>query len=484
MHPINSLAIIYLLFTLSSSAIIYGAFQGKLDLSAKYFLTAELLMSVVAGVLFLQNTFPELTNSYTLALANFCTLSSEIAIFFSIQNLVKKVSVKRYFFALFGVLLVVAFLEILRHIDGTKIIVLLFNVLMAYITFSIYLLSKNKLGLALQQNQFMSIFRRFEFALFVCAILRGASFLSSTPLVPRDSPGAVIIIFYAAYIAISVFRYLSYIGLRMTWVDPHSSSPNSLNRGLAKALEEKDELLRGLIASNRVIGISALAGSLAHQLSQPLTAISLQADRSKRELVKSVYNPVLLGSLEEISTQSSKLAELVQNLRQLFSSRTHEFEPFNLHGICGEILEIVSPALQSKKISLIQNVTDDPMVLGDTIQIQQVLINVFNNAIDVISHSDLALKEIQLTISQNENFGILRIQDSGVGIDPAILPVIFELYKTTKQGGLGVGLWLSKTIMERHHGSITALNGVNGGAVFEIQIPLAKASTKTPLFTH
>ena len=311
--------------------------------------------------------------------------------------------------------------------------------------------------------------------LIIFAVMRGLSYFSSSILVPRDSPGAFVIVMFTIYVTMSVFRYLSYIGLRITWVDPLTFAVNPLNKNLAKAIEEKDSLLRGLIASNRVIGISALASSLAHQLSQPLTAISLQADRSRREIAKSANNPLLAASLDEISSQSGKLAELVQNLRQLFSSRSYEFHAFNLQKACNEILEIVKPTLQAKKITLIQSLTSNPVVHGDSIQIQQVLINVFNNAIDVMSHSALTKKEIGLTITQDEKDAILKVEDTGVGIDPEFSPFIFELYKTTKQGGLGVGLWLSKTIMERHQGSITAFNSPHGGAIFEIRIPLAKS---------
>ncbi|WP_128113641.1 sensor histidine kinase [Polynucleobacter necessarius] len=150
-----------------------------------------------------------------------------------------------------------------------------------------------------------------------------------------------------------------------------------------------------------------------------------------------------MNSLDEISTQSGKLAELVKNLRQLFSSRNYEFHSFSLHKACHEILDIVEPTLQSKRITLTQRIDTDPMVHGDAIQIQQVLINVFNNAIDAIATDPEGLngpREIVLSIGQNEQNAVLRIEDSGTGIEPSLLPSIFELYKTTKQGGLGVGL--------------------------------------------
>ena len=118
--------------------------------------------------------------------------------------------------------------------------------------------------------------------------------------------------------------------------------------------------------------------------------------------------------------------------------------------------------------------------MADAIQIQQVLINVFNNAIDSIkSHTktfESKQRAIHFDISQHHSFAVISIQDNASGIDPNVLPNIFELYKTTKQNGLGIGLWLSQAIMDKHQGSITAKNSPDGGAVFEIHIPLADRS--------
>jgi signal transduction histidine kinase len=125
-----------------------------------------------------------------------------------------------------------------------------------------------------------------------------------------------------------------------------------------------------------------------------------------------------------------------------------------------------------KKISLIKDFKSDPIIRGDALQLQQVLINVFNNAVDILTLNETERKNIYFSISNNENYAIIEIRDSGIGISPSLLPNIFELYKTTKQGGIGVGLWLSKTIIEHHHGIITATNEPNHGALFKIEIPL------------
>jgi len=104
--------------------------------------------------------------------------------------------------------------------------------------------------------------------------------------------------------------------------------------------------------------------------------------------------------------------------------------------------------------------------------LQQVLINLFNNAIDSIDEGNSNVREILILITNDEANATLSVTDSGSGINPMAIESLFELYKTTKPNGLGVGLWLSKTIIERHQGKITASNDAHGGAIFEIQIPL------------
>ena len=162
----------------------------------------------------------------------------------------------------------------------------------------------------------------------------------------------------------------------------------------------------------------------------------------------------------------------MKNLRQLFNANYLEFHEVDMEATANELLEIIEPTLESKKIQLTKNITKGITALGDAIQIQQVLINLLNNAIDAISASDRGLREIKLSITAEDQFAVIRVEDSGTGIESSLLPFIFELFKTTKKDGLGIGLWLSQTIIQKHRGDISASNNPNGGALFTIKIPL------------
>ena len=474
MNSFSSLSLNYLLFTLVSSSILFVVFRKRMDASAIYFLIAELFMVISCALLVATNSNYIRIESIGLWLTNFTTLSSEVAILFSIRSLAKKIAQKYFLAGIFLTGLLATLLGFVRDNGHLQLAILMYATALTGLSFLIYSACKKVTTPALANNQFMRTLRLLELVLVGYGILRMLTYFSSTPIIPRDTPTDMAVLIFAIYIVISSFRYMTYVGLRITWVDPRNPSQNLLNKPLVTVLEEKDQLLRGLIASNRVIGISALASSLAHQLSQPLTAIALRAETTRRDLIPTKENTHLISSLDEISVQSGKLAELVKNLRQLFSARNYDFHPINLQNIADEILELVEPTLSAHKISLSKSYQSNPIVFGDAIQLQQVLINVFNNAIDALKKNKATSREIVIAISQNEKVAILEISDNGQGIESSALPTIFELYKTTKQSGLGVGLWLSKTILERHHGNISASNNPNGGAIFTIEIPLNK----------
>ena len=324
----------------------------------------------------------------------------------------------------------------------------------------------------LNDNRFIKWVGIFEMGMVLFFFIRLLANLVGVSIQYREANVASIS-FYSFAIACNVFRFISYIALRITWVNPESAQTNPLNEKLANALKEKDLLLTGLMASNRVIGISALASSLAHQLSQPLTAIALQAESLKRNLTgKFSKNNSLIESAEEICLHSGSLSHLVQNLRQLFASNKFQFQALHLVDITKQIIEIINPKLESKNIILKTDLNSNPQIYGDKIQLQQVIINLLNNSIDAIDSSNSTNKTLNIIISQTESFGTIKVKDSGTGISSDILSKLFELYQSTKENGLGVGLWLCKTILDRHHGKISVIENTKNGTCIEVQIPL------------
>lgn len=479
MNPLVSLAVLYFFVTIGSASILYFSFKKQIDTSGRFFLLAEVVTLPMIVLFALINTNPIHQNSASFFSANFMGLCAEGAILFSVHALTRNIQIKN-FLALLAVFAAYCLLmEYFRATVDPNLPTLLYAIVSCLLAFLTFAACKSSTSKDISKNLFMKWIGFIEVALALLALTRIASYFLGAPIKPHE-PTPIIAIFYATYVAFCIFRYVAYQSLRISWVDPRTYKANILNVNLAKAIEEKDQLLRSLIASNRVIGISSLASSLAHQLSQPLTGIALQTETVKRSLLESGQNPMLAIPLNKISDQLTKLSELVLNLRQLFTSKNEQFLPLNLQKTTNEILEIIEPTLASKRILLCKSYQSNPICYGDKIQIQQVLINIFTNAIDAITDSELPTKEIRIGITEDTSFAKLSIEDSGSGIDTELLPKIFDLYSTTKSDGLGVGLWLSKTILEKHQGSITASTGFNGGAIFEILIPLSGEGVSQP----
>jgi signal transduction histidine kinase len=472
MNSFAALGLAYFLFTLISSGVLITAFRARLDPSARYLLFSELCMVISCGVIFLVNVNAAPINAITIGIPNFAVLVSEAAIFYSTLSITKKMDKKWLVLTvtLLGTLTIIA--EMYRNESNYRWIILANTIILTSLFIANYWAYKNVLLPKFPNNQFVQFLKWLAFGLICFGLIRVIANFSSAPIIPRGEPTIMAIIAFTLFMILGSFRYITYIGFRITWVDQINPTENILNQPLVKAIEEKNQFLRGLITSNRFIGISALASSLAHQLSQPLTTIAIRAETVRRDLLPSDDNTRAITSLDEICMQSNQLSGLVQNLRQLFRSKIEKFESINLQKVCNEVLEIIKPTLQSKKITLLKQYESNPIVFGDGVQLQQVLINLFNNAIDAINESNSDNREILITITNNESYASLSVADSGLGINPIIFESLFELYKTTKPSGLGVGLWLSKTIIERHQGKITASNHVRGGACFEIQIPL------------
>lgn len=465
------------MLTLGSAGLLYLTLKGRLDTSARYFLIAEMFGALGAGLIGLINYDPNFEVQLFFAIQNFLFINSELTVFFSLLSLLKTIPIKIYFYSIVGSATYCFFIEFMRIEFGIMAPMIMMNGLTAIFgLLSIgYLYVKIKDDL--KGHPFLIRFAEFETAITIFWIVQVLATVLGHAPIPRN-PTTLTTWAYSFNIAVSVFRYISYIGFRITWLGVNLDVVNKLNQPLAQAINDKNKLTHKLMASNRVIGISALANSLAHQLSQPLTAIALQAATSNRELMKSSnVNQRLVNSLQDIGEQSAKLSHLVQNLRQLFNEKKTSFQPFSIVDACNDILKIIEPTLQAESITLTKEFNSDPIVFGDMVQIQQVLINVFNNSMDAIRERTESSGEIKLTIGENKRFAYIKVDDNGIGINPEFLPFIFDLHQTTKEDGLGIGLWLCQTIMKHHDGVITASIKDLGGATFEIQIPLASKVT-------
>ena len=241
------------------------------------------------------------------------------------------------------------------------------------------------------------------------------------------------------------------------------------------AQEALDQLQQEMVHVSRSATLGELAAYIAHEVNQPLSAIMTNAHAGGRWLKT---NPPNLAEIEDglkrIVRDSDRAAGIIRMVRSFIKKKEPRKEPLNFKTLLHEIELILSPQLRLHHINFEIKVADDlPLVLGDAVQIQQLLINLSVNAIEAMSSAGLTNRHLSLVAKPNETVEgvILSVRDSGPGIEEEQLDKLFEAFFTTKQEGLGMGLAICRTIAEAHEGRIWVENNADwAGASFHVEI--------------
>jgi C4-dicarboxylate-specific signal transduction histidine kinase len=243
---------------------------------------------------------------------------------------------------------------------------------------------------------------------------------------------------------------------------------------MSDLLIEKERLIYGLMKANRTAATGALSASIAHELNQPLGASSLNIQFLKMKLEKGVLNPALGKEiLDSLEADNQRASTIVKSLRSIFTEGESNTQEVQLGDLIAKVLDIVRPELKSKNIQIQLRVDDDLLIQVNSAEIEQVILNLLNNAIQALANSGTLQRRIAIEAIQTGKSVQLSVSDNGTGVSLEFQSHLFELLSTTKQTGMGLGLWLCKHIVTRYGGSIHYEDAVGGGAKFVIELPLA-----------
>jgi signal transduction histidine kinase len=246
------------------------------------------------------------------------------------------------------------------------------------------------------------------------------------------------------------------------------------NERITELLKEKERLIYGLLKANKTAATGALSASIAHELNQPLGASNLNIQFLKMKLEKGVLNPELgkevLDSLEE---DNKRAATIVKSLRSIFNDSNASAEEVPVSELITKVLDIVTPELRSKNIQIQLRVDNDLRMKVNSAEIEQVILNLLNNAGQSLANSGTLQRRITIEAIKVGRSIRLSITDNGTGVPVEFKPQLFELLSTTKQTGMGLGLWLCKHIVTRYSGSIHYEDAIGGGARFIVELPSA-----------
>ena len=232
---------------------------------------------------------------------------------------------------------------------------------------------------------------------------------------------------------------------------------------------------RQLAHLNRVATMGELSGAIAHELSQPLTAILTNAQAARRLIAQDRPDlPEVRAALEDIVANDRRASVVIERLRALLKKDNSSFEPLDLNVVAREVLDLARSDLVARRVTVTTRL--DPTlgaVRGDRIQIQQVLLNLLLNAAEAMNTTAFGERQLLVATRPEERFAEISVSDRGVGIPEERLDAIFEPFVTFRDQGLGLGLAISRSIIVAHGGRISAENNSDGGSTFRCFLPLS-----------
>ncbi|MGA8491925.1 MAG: PAS domain S-box protein [Terriglobales bacterium] len=255
---------------------------------------------------------------------------------------------------------------------------------------------------------------------------------------------------------------LEYIGAVQDVTERRSSE-----EALSKARSELSHVAR-------VTSLGALTASIAHEVNQPLSGIVTNASTCLRMLAA---DPPNVDGARETARRTirdgNRASEVVSRLRSLYGKKDPTIESVDLNEAAREVLALSSSELQKNRVILRPELAHDlPRVAGDRVQLQQVILNLLRNASDAMSTIDDRPRDLLIRTEPDDHDRVrLSVRDVGIGFEPQARDKLFEAFYTTKNEGMGIGLSVSRSIIERHHGRLWAMPNSGPGVTFSFSIP-------------
>jgi signal transduction histidine kinase len=241
------------------------------------------------------------------------------------------------------------------------------------------------------------------------------------------------------------------------------------------AQAKSGELTMELAHMNRRATAGELAGSIAHELRQPLTAIVAAASAGQNWLQRSVPNfDEARQAFQTIVRDAHRADGVIENVRAMFKKKPVPREQVDVNDALQQVLAHVQRRLESDNVALIKVLESDPppIVMADRVQLQQVFLNLIMNAIEAMSELRSRSHYLQLRSEVDGSRVLVTVEDSGPGVDQESIKRMFAPFYTTKPEGMGMGLSICQSIVEAHGGRITARPGRHWGIVMEVELPL------------
>ena len=257
------------------------------------------------------------------------------------------------------------------------------------------------------------------------------------------------------------------------------------HQGVAFALDltERKRAEAELAHANRIATMGQLTASIAHEVNQPIAALLTNAETAVRWLARQPPNLEKARPLiDRIINDGKRAADIVGRIRDFSKKAPARKEHLEVNEAILDVMGLTRAAMSEHGVLVKMQLSDGlPLISGDRVQLQQVILNLIMNAIEAMSEVSEGPRELLISTSEAEPGGVLvTVSDSGPGLPPADLARIFEAFYTTKSSGLGMGLSICRSIVEAHGGRLWATENPPRGATFQFTVPIQPEAKYRP----
>jgi len=276
-------------------------------------------------------------------------------------------------------------------------------------------------------------------------------------------------------IAQLVMNTLSYIAIGGYWAERiafASVKSQTENQEIKALLIERENLISSLLRANKTAATGALSASIAHELNQPLGATSLNIQFLQKKLADGHLTPELQEEiLNTLLTDNQRAANIIKSLRSIFADEKSDSNEVDIANVIDSVLSIAKPEIISKNIQIQLALQPNLVAVTNRSEIQQVLLNIINNAIHALASSSGNPKVLTIKGALINGDVQISVADNGSGIPEEMQSQIFELLASSKRNSMGLGLWLCKHIVNRHGGKIWFESIKDQGTKFIFTLP-------------
>ena len=241
---------------------------------------------------------------------------------------------------------------------------------------------------------------------------------------------------------------------------------------LAKdVLRERTEMLEHMATIGKLAQSGALSAAISHEINQPLAAIQLNIEESRRLAMESKVPEILHTLLHNVQRDNQRAAAIVQRVRAMFSQRQVKLQNLRFDELLDFVLECMQRRLRLEHVQVTCKLHPQSTFLFTAGEMEHILMNLLENAIQALQQHPTNDRHIEISSWREPGWFWISVADNGPGVPEALSRNIFALSESSKTQGMGVGLWLARYIVERHDGKITLDETFGRGARFMVQLP-------------